>query len=192
MTHIWWVRHGPTHEKAFVGWRDVPADLSDTTAIARTSDYLPDDALIGASDLIRASATANAIANGRRRLADDPALREFDFGVWDGMTFDAVAKRDPIDSRLFWEDPGVRQAPKGESWDQVSARVGGAVDKLVTHYPNQHLVLVAHIGVIMTQIQRASGSSAYAAMGHQIANFSVTDMTFDGKDWAMGTINHIA
>ncbi|PHR02026.1 MAG: histidine phosphatase family protein, partial [Sulfitobacter sp.] len=33
---IWhWVRHGPTHEKAFVGWRDVPADLSDTAQIAR-------------------------------------------------------------------------------------------------------------------------------------------------------------
>ena len=26
---LWWVRHGPTHEKAFCGWRDVPADLSD-------------------------------------------------------------------------------------------------------------------------------------------------------------------
>ena len=32
---LWWVRHGPTHEKAMTGWRDVPADLSDTAAIAR-------------------------------------------------------------------------------------------------------------------------------------------------------------
>ena len=23
---LWWVRHGPTHEKAFCGWRAVPAD----------------------------------------------------------------------------------------------------------------------------------------------------------------------
>jgi len=167
MTHIWWVRHGPTHEKAFVGWRDVPADLSDIDAIARTSDYLPDDALICASDLIRASSTADAIANGRRRLPDMPALREFDFGVWDGMTFD-------------------------ESWDQVTARVRLAVDNLIAEHPNQHVVLVAHIGVIMTQIQRASGGTAYAAMGHQIANFSVTDMGFDGTDWTIGTINHVA
>ena len=32
---VWhWVRHAPTHETAFVGWRDVPADLSDRARIA--------------------------------------------------------------------------------------------------------------------------------------------------------------
>ena len=35
MTRLWWVRHGPTHAKAMVGWRDLPADLSDTAALAR-------------------------------------------------------------------------------------------------------------------------------------------------------------
>jgi len=192
MTRVWWVRHGPTHEKAFVGWRDVPADLSDKSAIARTAAYLPDTAIIGSSDLIRASATADAIALGRKRLPDDPALREFNFGVWDGMTFDAVAARDPVDSRLFWEEPGARKAPQGESWNDVSARVGKAVDALIAQNAAQDLVLVAHIGVIMTQIQRATGGSAYSAMSHQIANFSVTDMAFDGTGWTLGTINHIA
>jgi len=163
MTRVWWVRHGPTHEKAFVGWRDVPADLSDKSAIARTAAYLP-----------------------------DTALREFNFGVWDGMTFDAVAARDPVDSRLFWEEPGARKAPQGESWNDVSARVGKAVDALIAQNAAQDLVLVAHIGVIMTQIQRATGGSAYSAMSHQIANFSVTDMAFDGTGWTLGTINHIA
>lgn len=192
MTHFWWVRHGPTHEKAFVGWRDVPADLGDTAAIARTSQYLPDDAFVGASDLMRASATADAIAGARRRLPDDPALREFDFGDWDGLTFDAVAQRDPEDSRLYWEDPGSRKAPNGESWDDVALRVGDKVDHLVATHPDQHIVIVAHIGVIMTQIQRAARSTAYAAMGHHIDNFSVTDMQVRNGVWTLGTINHIA
>ncbi|MDX5383564.1 MAG: histidine phosphatase family protein, partial [Rhodobacterales bacterium] len=29
MTRFFWLRHGPTHQKVFTGWRDVPADLSD-------------------------------------------------------------------------------------------------------------------------------------------------------------------
>ena len=35
MTTWHWVRHGPTHQKSFVGWRDVPADLSDHAQIER-------------------------------------------------------------------------------------------------------------------------------------------------------------
>ena len=56
MTRFHLVRHGPTHEKTFVGWRDVPADLSDHAAIARLHEGLPQDALVVSSDLIRAVA----------------------------------------------------------------------------------------------------------------------------------------
>jgi len=76
MTRWWWLRHGPTHEKAFVGWRDVPADLSDTAAIARLNAHLPKGAVLVSSDLIRASATADTLAAGRTRSLDAPELRE--------------------------------------------------------------------------------------------------------------------
>ncbi|MEJ1993014.1 MAG: phosphoglycerate mutase family protein, partial [Maritimibacter sp.] len=61
MSRITLVRHGPTHQKNFVGWRDVPADLSDTAALARLSAALPDSAALISSDLIRAIATADAV-----------------------------------------------------------------------------------------------------------------------------------
>ena len=61
MTTWHWVRHGPTHEKTFVGWRDVPADLSDHAQIARLDAHLPKEALMVSSDLIRCVATADAI-----------------------------------------------------------------------------------------------------------------------------------
>ena len=60
MTTLWMVRHGPTHAKAMIGWTDLPADLSDTDAIARLRTELP-DAPIVSSDLIRAVATADAL-----------------------------------------------------------------------------------------------------------------------------------
>ena len=41
MSRLFLVRHGPTHAKTMVGWSDLPADLSDTAALARLSDHLP-------------------------------------------------------------------------------------------------------------------------------------------------------
>ena len=60
-TNWWWIRHGPTHEKSFVGWRDVPADLSDFSRIKRLRKILPKNPIILSSDLQRATATAIAI-----------------------------------------------------------------------------------------------------------------------------------
>lgn len=191
MTTLWWVRHGPTHEKAFVGQRDVPADLSDHDLIARVAAYLPRAACVVSSDLIRASATADVIAAGRPRLPDHNGLREFDFGVWDGLRFDQVAARDPELSRRFWEEPGDLAAPGGESWNAVATRVSATVDNLIAGTEHPHLIIVAHIGVIMTQIARAADCPPYQAMGHQIDNLSVTDIRRTATGWHIGAINHL-
>ena len=185
----WWVRHGPTHEKAFVGWRDVPADLSDRAAIARLAAALPDDALVVSSDLARAAATADAIQGARERLPDAAALREFDFGAWDGLGFEAVAARDPERARAFWEHPGDIAPPGGESWNAVAARVSGFVDAVVRQADGRDVIAVAHLGVIMTQLGRALGSAG-AAMGHRIEPLSLTCLA-RGEDggWVAECVN---
>ena len=128
MTTWHWVRHGPTHEKTFVGWRDVPADLSDTAHIDRLRAHLPRAALLISSDLIRCVATAAVVqSDGHTRLPHNPDMREIDFGIWDGMHFKDVAARDPELSRAYWDTPGDIQAPNGESWNQTAARVNRAV-----------------------------------------------------------------
>lgn len=193
MTTWHWVRHGPTHEKSFVGWRDVPADLSDTALIERVRAHLPDEALIVSSDLKRSITTANVLTlPGHRRLPHIADLREINFGVWDGMRFDAVAARDPQLSRDFWEKPGDVQAPEGESWNQTMARVNAAVDRLSAEHFGAHIIAVAHFGVILTQVQRALGVSAYEAMAHKIDNISITTIKhLSGDQWDVEGINHL-
>lgn len=190
MTRFWWVRHGPTHEKTFVGWRDVPADLSDHDQIARLDAHLPKNALLISSDLSRAVTTADAITGSRRRMPHEPALREFNFGVWDGMRFDDVAERDPQLSRAFWETPGDVKAPGGESWNDVTARAGACVTDLARRHTGQDIIIVAHIGVIMTQIMTASGLSAYEILAHKIDNLSVTRLYLSEGRWSVEAINH--
>lgn len=191
MTTWWWVRHAPTHEKAFVGWRDVPGDLSNSAQISRLNAYLPEEALLVSSDLIRAKATADAITQTRTRLPDAAEIKEFNFGDWDGLHFDEVAKRDPVLSRAFWEQPGDFSAPNGESWNDVAARVNAFVGDMNRRYPNRHIIAVAHIGVIMTQIQSAGNLDPYGALGHSIDNLSVTKLAHENGLWRSGKINHI-
>ncbi|NNE53333.1 MAG: histidine phosphatase family protein [Sulfitobacter sp.] len=190
---IWhWIRHGPTHQKTFVGWRDVPADLSDRDQIARLDAHLPQEALLISSDLIRSVHTADVLERPTRlRLDHDPDLRELHFGVWDGMHFKEVAARDPELSRAYWEQPGDVRAPEGESWNETAGRVNGVVDRLNAAHPEAHIIAVAHFGVILTQVQRALGVTAYEVMAHKIDNLSVTAIHHDNGSWDVGHINHL-
>lgn len=190
VARLWWVRHGPTHEKAFTGGRDVPADLSDDAAIARLHRHLPAAALLVSSDLTRARATADRLAPGRERLADLRALREFDFGAWDGLGFDAVAARDPDLSRAFWEDPGDVRPPGGESWNEVARRVEDAIASLAAAHPGRDLIAVAHMGVIMCHLATGGGIGSLAALGHRIDPLSVTRLDRDGAGWRIVSVNH--
>lgn len=188
MTRFWWVRHGPTHEKTFVGWRDVPADLSDTARLARLDAHLPKGALIVSSDLSRASATAAVLANGREALPADPALREINFGAWDGLHWSQASASDPERTRAFWEKPGDVAPPEGESWNTVAARVDGFVGRMLAEHSGCDIVVVAHFGVILTRVQQAGGLTAEAALGHRIEPLSVTRAEHSGGGWRLREI----
>ncbi|MEM9575824.1 MAG: histidine phosphatase family protein [Pseudomonadota bacterium] len=190
---VWhWVRHGPTHAKSFVGWRDVPADLSDGAQINRLRQALPGEGILVSSDLARARDTASAIASdNHHRLPHAPQLREMHFGAWDGVHFETVAERDPDLSRQFWEQPGAIEAPGGESWNSASARVAAAVRTISARFPDQHIIAVAHFGVILTQLQRALGISAYDTLAHRIDNFSITTIDWRGEKPSVSRINHL-
>lgn len=173
-----------------VGWSDIPADLSDTAALERLDTYVPQDALVISSDLRRASATADAIQNHRTRLPHDPALREIHFGDWELKRFKDVEKSDPKTIRAFWETPGDVAPPNGESWHTISARVNTAIDHLVAAHTGRNIMVVAHFGAILTQIQRAKNLSNYETFSHKINNLSVTVIDVTLPKWTAKIINH--
>lgn len=190
MTRLHLVRHGPTHAKTMVGWSDIPADLSDRAAINRLHDHLPDNALVVSSDLSRAVDTASAIQGARRRLAHLPDLREINFGHWELRRFAEIEAEDPELAFAYWDNPGDVRPPQGESWNDVRARVDSAVDRLMTTHLDCDLIIVAHFGAILTQLQRAMGLDATETFSHKIDNLSVTEIRIDGDAWSAPLINH--
>lgn len=190
MTNVYWVRHGPTHEKTFVGQRDVPADLSDTDLIARVSAALPPKALVVSSDLTRSIDTATAIQGDRTRLPHRAGLREFNFGAWDGLHFSQVAANWPDLSRAYWERPGDIAPPDGESWNTAAARVTADITALVNAHPRRDIIAVAHFGAILTQVAMAGGITPYQALSHRIDNFSITQIQMR-PTFGVARINHL-
>ena len=188
MSRLFWVRHGPTHARAMVGWSDLPADLGDTAQLRRLAAHLPPDAAVISSDLGRAAATAEAIAGPRPRLPQDRDLREIHFGAWELQHFDAIPEQSHL--RAFWDEPGDVRAPGGESWHELRARVDRAVAGLVAAHPGRDVIVVAHMGPILTQVQRSLRISAYAAFGHRIDTLSVTELHLRDGVWRAAAINH--
>ncbi|ABD53821.1 histidine phosphatase family protein [Jannaschia sp. CCS1] len=188
MSRLFLIRHGPTHQTVFTGWRDVPADLSDTAAVARMRDHLPLGVPIISSDLIRCVATADAIAGGRLRLPHDRDLREFDFGAWDGLGFEEVGNRDPVLSRAFWDDPGDVTPPGGESWNDVATRVSAAITRHMAAHGD--LIVVAHFGAILCQIGMLTGQTPKQIIAQKIDPLSVSEMRFNGTAWTLASVNH--
>lgn len=171
---FYWVRHAATNARGLYGWTDVGVDLSDKQNLSWLNETLPGEAIIIASDLKRASRTADAIQGNRTRLPDERNLRELHFGRWEGKTPQEVSEVDKVLSIDFWEKPGDIKAPDGESWNDLSHRVNEVVDKIAQLYPKNDLVFVAHYAVILTQIQRVLGVSALQILHRRIHNLSLT------------------
>jgi len=177
MSTLWLIRHGPTHRSGMHGWNDIPADLSDTAALARLSASLPQGVPVISSDLIRARATADAVQANRPRLNDDPSLREMHFGDWEGKEFDEVWESTPELSKKLWDEPGDTSPPGGESWNALRARVDTGIDALMAAHPGG-LIAVAHFGVILTQVQRATGETSKEIFQRKVRNLSLTEIQF--------------
>ncbi|MGV6850261.1 MAG: histidine phosphatase family protein [Marinibacterium sp.] len=191
MTSLYLVRHGPTHARAMVGWSDIPADLSDRAALERLNAFLPADAALVSSDLVRTMATADALQAGRTRLPHEQALREIHFGRWEMRAFAEIEAEDPELATAFWSDPGAVRAPGGESWHEMRARSDAAIDRLMAAHPDRPLVVVAHFGVILGQVERALDPAQTDIFAQRIDTLSATVLHRQADGWAVDVVNHL-
>ncbi len=173
-----------------MGGSDLPADLSDQAAIDRLHAHLPAQAVVVSSDLCRAADTATAIQGQRSRLRHHRDLREINFGTWELRAHTEIEAEDPELAFAYWDTPGEVRPPNGETWNEVRARVDAAIDGLIADHAGRDLIVVAHFGVILTQLQRALNVDAQQAFSHRIDNLSVTEITCHPGKWSVDRINH--
>ena len=147
---IWLVRHGQTYfnrEQRLQGRIDSP--LTDeghaqASSVARWfAERVADRGrwTISASPLGRAQTTASLIAEATGLVVmTDPRLTELSIGSWEGKTRGELEALHPD----FAGQPFFMRSPDGESWADVSARVGGWLAEWAER--DDDVIAVSHAG----------------------------------------------
>jgi broad specificity phosphatase PhoE len=207
ITRWWWIRHAPvtSHGGRIYGQTDLPADCTGLETFAGLARLLPRDATWIASHLSRTHQTAAAIfaAAGRPMpaLIVEPTLAEQHFGDWQGLTHDELAARRDGAWHRFWLAPATLAPPGGESFVEVIARVGSAIERLTALHQGRDIVAVAHGGTIRAALALALGLDAERSLGFVIDNCSLTRIDHIGASassddlaspasWRVATVNH--
>lgn len=154
-TRIIAVRHGETDWNASAriqGHTDIALNDKGRWQAQQAARSLVADEVVTAvytSDLVRAHATANAIAQlFDLDVISDTRLRERGFGRYEGQTFDELERQWPTDiARWRARDPSWAP-PGGESLHALGARIRDVTDSLARRHAGEQIVLVAHGGVL--------------------------------------------
>lgn len=144
--------------------------------------------LVVSSDLGRTVATAAAFGRHER----DPQWREFDLGVWDGLSRSEIERRfpDELSAARWGADFSIKG---GETMAGFMARVGKAFDALVERLDDgDHAVVVTHGGVIqvLTSMLLASTNGPPPLRGPD--NTSLTSLIIDGPLRQVNVYNDVA
>jgi alpha-ribazole phosphatase/probable phosphoglycerate mutase len=158
-TTVYIIRHGETEgsgQKRYKGTIDVPMSQRGVEQMHNTAGFvrrLLDGAgqtmsAVYCSDLVRAQKSAELVA-GPLGLRPEVVerIRERDFGLWEGMSFDEIQDEYPGEFRAWARDP-MRFSPMGgESTVDVKERVIGALGQMLDRHREETFCVVAHGGV---------------------------------------------
>ena len=191
------VRHGETawnREGRFQGHHDIPlSELGRTQARALrarlevpTHAHLFDDAhtAVVTSDLRRASETAEiAFGGDGRTLHVRRELREFCYGVFEGLTRREIDERFPGAMAAWLQGDAAFAVDGGESRAAVHARTHAAVRAFLAEVPQRHVVVVCHGGV-MRQLLAACFGDRGEPMNLSFANTATHVVNVASLPWA--------
>ena len=149
-TVVWLARHGETlwaAEDRFNGLGDVDLTERGRAQAQGLAARLRDRPLaaVYCSTLRRTIETA-AIAAAPHGLEPQPreALREVDYGAWDGMSRRAIVERYPDQYAAWAADSAALAAPGGETGYAALARAHAALREILAHHAGQEVLIVAH------------------------------------------------
>jgi broad specificity phosphatase PhoE len=179
--HLILVRHGETEwnvQRRYQGQTDVPL-----SAVGRRQAELLAEGIAGqkvnriySSDLERSMQTANAISEKTSlSVILESRLREMNFGVLEGLTFDEGQAKYPEMIAAWLED--YNQPPQGgEKLDEFTARIVSLLDDLKQNHNNEVVLLVAHGGSLGELLRLALGLSPEGRQYFEMENASLSEI----------------
>ncbi len=178
---LYLVRHGQSAYNAdglLQGQADPPLSEAGRREAQALAAALPRFENVLTSDLRRATETAALL--GYPDATRDPRWREIDVAGWAGRPLTEF----PSGTEPAWRG-GPLAAPGGETWDDLVARVGSAVDELEGDW-----LIVCHGGVVRAALSHVTGADPRRVAGP--ANASVTVISGGSLavyGWTVGSVS---
>jgi 2,3-bisphosphoglycerate-dependent phosphoglycerate mutase len=183
-TRIIAIRHGETAwnvDTRIQGQLDIGLNAHGQWQAEQAAKALADETIdaIYASDLLRAWATAQAVAQVQKlSLRTHEGLRERGFGDFEGLTFKEIEAKLP-DQALRWRKREPDFAPQGgESLNGFRDRVVGTVTQIANAHPGQCIAVVAHGGVMDVLYRAATKLDLQAPRTWSLDNAAINRLLF--------------
>jgi len=162
------------------GWSQMRSAVGDTCPWTQ----------IVSSPLVRCHAFASELSQQHHvSLAVDDCLKEVGFGDWEGFTRAEIQARDLSGYQAFYADPVRDRPPGAEPLDVFFARVSGALETIVTDFSGQHVLVVAHAGVIRAVMAHVLDIPAVAAYRIAVVNAGLSRVRYESGCFQLVFLN---
>ena len=161
MNGLLFIRHAETDMAGtFCGQSDPPVSAAGHLQIQSLVESLRTETItaIFTSDLQRSVTTARALAESFAiPYIPRPALREIDFGRWEGLTWEEIRKLDSIFAQQWLEFFPHLTPSDGESIALFDARVMAETSYLLNQSESDSIAVVTHAGVMRAVLRTLCG-----------------------------------
>jgi len=181
MLHLILVRHGETEwnkQHRYQGQVDIPLSTLGKEQAALLAVRLAGRKIdvIYASDLKRAWGTATAIAEKKGlHILPEPRLREMNFGVLEGLTWDEAQNKYP-DMVTAWLENYDHPPQGGETLDGFSSRVLSFHNDLRNKHSDETILLVAHGGSLSELLRLTMNLPSERRWAFAMDNASISEL----------------
>jgi alpha-ribazole phosphatase/probable phosphoglycerate mutase len=178
------IRHGePVGGKKYRGQIDDPLSEKGWRQMwDAVGEHRPWQQIVSSS-LSRCSAFAEALAQRHQLpLKIDERFKEVGFGQWEGRERNDIRANDAELLRRFKFDP-VQNRPQGaEPLIDFKQRVSLAWNDMLDEFPDSHLLLVAHAGIVRMAMHLALDIPLAAIYRIDVENASITRLRVEATE----------
>jgi broad specificity phosphatase PhoE len=168
MRIVYLFRHGAVEEKyrkRFRGILDYPLSEEGKRMSMANADFLVKEGIdfVITTGRIRTDFVGDYLAKHRIPHEKDERFREIHFGLWEGKTWEEIEREFPEECTMYERDLDQLRFPKGESAEEVQARVVAAWNDLlrrefkkaaVIGHATSNACLLAHIyGISLNEMR---------------------------------------
>ncbi|MFO7320780.1 MAG: histidine phosphatase family protein [Chloroflexota bacterium] len=189
LQRVYLIRHGQTAwnvEGRWQGFEATPLNAVGLEQARALAAYWPTRlSAIYSSDLARAWQTAEilATAQGIRPIADE-RLREFNLGIFQGLTWEEMQRRYPAEADAFRADYMGYVVPGGESRRQLQRRAVEAFNEIVARNDGPEIAIVSHGGTLKVLLFHLFGETP-ALQALHMDNTAITTLERVDHGWRL-------